>query len=117
MGAAGAAIDIQLISFTRNAQAAPLADGEVMNAGMPADHFAIGGDDFPARIGFRRALLLEIAVDEGRVVAVGDEANLLAVWLRRGRYAEFTRQFAHLRFLHAAQRKARARELLLLQAE
>ena len=56
-------------------------------------------DEFARRVRRRDSLLLEVAVDERRVVAVRHEANLLAVGLCGRRDAQFARQFAHLRLL------------------
>ena len=67
-----------------DAQSAALADGEVMDAGMLADNLAIGGDQLAGEIPARDALLVEIGVDEGGVIAIGDEANFLAIGLVGG---------------------------------
>ena len=65
----------------------------------------------------RDAALAEIGIDERRVVAVGDEADLLAIGLGGHRQSQLARQLAHLRLGVAAERKIRSRQLLLLQAE
>ena len=62
----------------RQAQALALADREAMHAGVRAEHAAVVVDH---RAGPRR--LRRLALDERRVVAVGHEADLLAVGLLR----------------------------------
>ena len=62
------------------------------------------------------ALLGQIGVNELLVVATGNEADLLRVWLlSHGRRQAVTmRQLAHLRLAQMTKRKSRAAELLLL---
>jgi hypothetical protein len=63
------------------------------------------------------ALLAEVGVDEGGVVAVGDETDLLGVVFGGDADAEFRGERAHLGLGHAAERKQRAGELFLPDAE
>ena len=70
------------------AEALALADGEALDAFVVADDLAGGGDEFACGVGERFALLVEVGLEEGVVVAAGDEADLLRVglrWRRRGR--------------------------------
>src|SRR5262249_11976446 len=59
-----------------------LSDCEVMHAVMRADDLAVGRHQLATQILARNSLLFEISIDELRVVAVGNEANLLAIGLR-----------------------------------
>ena len=76
---------------------------------------AVGRDDLAPRALARRTLLAEIGVDERGVVAVGHEANLLAVALSRHREAHLAGHLAHPRLPVLAQREQRPRQLLLRQ--
>ena len=96
----------------RHAQAAALADGEMDDAGMRAQHVAVEIDDLA---GFRRARLQPL--DHVRVVAGRHEADVLAVVLVGDREAELARQFARLGLAAFAERKAQHLELLARGAE
>src|SRR5579883_557949 len=84
---------------------------------MLADDAALGGDNFAARFPGGNPLLAEIGVDESGVVAVGNEADLLAIGLCRGWNRELARELADLRFFESAERKQGSRELRLCQSE
>ena len=58
-----------------------LSDGEVVNAAVLADDFAVGGDQLSGGIGQRLALLGQIGVEKVLVVAAGDKADFLRVGL------------------------------------
>ena len=79
---------------------------------MPSavDDFALGGTGV-------EALLPEIGVDEGGVVAVGDEADFLAVGLAGDGDAEAFGEIAHFGLRHRAEREEGAGELVLREAE
>ncbi len=96
---------------------APLADGEMMHARVLAQHAAVGVANFAVRFLRSDPALAEVSVDESRIVAVGNEANLLAVGLRGHRQSQLASQIAHLRLGVSAQGKIGAGQLLLLQAE
>ena len=99
------------------AEALALADGEVEDAVVAAEEFAAGGDEFPGGLRYLFALLFKIGGEELLVVAAGDEADLLRVGLLGQSQAVRTGDFADLGLGQAAQRKERARQLLLREAE
>ena len=66
-----------------HAQSLALAHGEVVNAAVLADDFAVGGDQFARGVGQRLALLRQIGVEKLLVVAAGDKADFLRVRLLR----------------------------------
>ena len=100
-----------------DAQTAALADGVMVDAVVPAYDLAFGGYDFAACVRPRGVLLLEIAVDERGVVAVGHKADFAALRLVGHAQAQLRGQLAHLALAHPAQREQRPRQLLLGQAE
>src|SRR5271165_2664212 len=100
-----------------HAESLALAHGEVVNATVLAEDFAVRGYEFTGGVGQSLALLGEIGVDEALVVAAGDEANFLRVGLLRERESVPASEFANFRLGHVAQRKHRAAQLLLSQAE
>ena len=93
-----------------------------MHAGVVAEHFPGRRDQLallvPAGV-FRRGqtLLQAIGFDELRVIAGGNEADLLAFRLFGDRQPRPARDFADFLLGRLAQREARARHLLLRQAE
>src|ERR1039458_959030 len=91
----------------RQAQSAALADGEMDDAGMRAQHMALEIDDLAS---FRRARLQ--ALDHVRVMAGRHEADVLAVMLVGNRQPELARQFARLGLAALAEREAQQVELL-----
>jgi hypothetical protein len=99
------------------AEALALTDGEGVDAGVVADDFAGGGDEFAGGVGEGFALLVEVGLEEGVVVAAGDEADLLGVWL--GGYVEagFGGHDADGGLVHLAEGEEGAGELLLREAE
>src|ERR1700686_3087253 len=100
-----------------NAESLALADGEVVNASVLAYDFAVCGDEIAGRLGQCLALLGEVGIDEALVVAARDEADFLRVRLLRESEAVMSREFADLGLGHVAERKDRAAQLLLRQAE
>ena len=64
-----------------DAEALALAYGEAVDARVMADDFAGGGDELAGGVGEVFALLVEVGLEEGVVVAAGDEADLLRVGL------------------------------------
>src|SRR5580704_4450569 len=96
---------------------APLADGEVMHARVFAEHVTLGVANLALRLFRSDATLAKVSVDECRVVAVGNEADLLAIRLGGDGQSQFASQFANLRLGVTSQRKIGARQLLLFQAE
>ena len=82
-----------------------------------ADDFAVGGHEFAGGVGQGLALLGEVGVDEALVVAAGDEADFLRVGLLGERESVLAGEFADLGLGHVAERKDRAAQLLLGQAE
>ena len=65
----------------------------------------------------RRRVAARCALDERGVVAVGDEADLLAVRLVGDRQAERARVLAHLGLVEVADREARARSCAWVERE
>src|SRR5665811_429374 len=92
---------------SRQAQSAALADGEMDDAGMRAQHMAVEIDDLA---GFRRARLEPL--DHVRIVPGRHKANVLAVMLVGNREPELARQFARLGLAALAEREAQQVELL-----
>src|SRR5947209_5975877 len=90
-----------------NSEPAPLADGEMDDAGMGAEH-AAGFVHDVARLGGAGSQ----ALDNVAIAAGGDEADVLAVLLLRDRKTEAARKLARLCLGHVAQRKAQELELL-----
>src|ERR1019366_1584180 len=87
----------------------------MVNAGMLTHHSAIGGDNLTLRFRPCDSLLLRITIDKPCVIAVGNETDFLAIGLGGGGNAQLASQSPHLRLLHTAQRKPRARQLILLE--
>src|SRR5208282_5334589 len=85
-----------------DAQSLALADGEVVNAPMLADHFAVGGHEVARGVGQTLAPLGEVGINEALVVAAGDEAYLLRVGLFGDGESVLVRQLADLRLGHVA---------------
>lgn len=92
--------------------AAALADGVVDDAVMLTQHAAVHMDDL-ARFGRIGAQL----ADDLGIIAVGHEADVLAVRLVGDGQAEFGCKLTHLRLGHAAKRKADEIELVLRGGE
>ena len=99
------------------AEALALADGEALDAFVVADDFAGGGDEFAGGVGEVFALLVEVGLEEGVVVAAGDEADLLRVGLRGYGEAGVGGHLADGGLLHLAEGEEGAAELLLREAE
>ena len=87
-------------------RSAPLADGEMNDALMPADDLAVEIDDVARLDRVRPQPADDIGIASGR-----HEADILAVLLVGNRQSEAARQFAGLRLGHVAQRKAQIIEL------
>ena len=99
------------------AEALALADGEALDAFVVADDFAGGGDEFAGGVGERFVLLVEVGLEEGVVVAAGDEADLLRVGLGCDVEAGLCGHDADGWLLHLAEREEGAGELVLREAE
>src|SRR5205085_5088613 len=82
-------------------------DGEMDDAGVPAEHAAGFVHDVARLSGAGSQALDNVAIAPG-----GDEADVLAVLLLRDGKTEAARKLARLRFGHVAQRKAQELELL-----
>ncbi len=89
----------------------------MMHALVLAQRAAVARDDRAARVWRLHAGLLHVRAQERRVIAVGNETDFLAVALFSHRQVEGPRQLAHRGLGHLAQRKQRARELRLGEAE
>ena len=100
-----------------HAQAAPLADGEVVDALVPADLGAVLQDDRAGPGGCVGGMIGDGLVDEPGVVAVGDEADLLALLLVGHGQADFGGEGPHLLLGEVAEREDDVPELVLLQVE
>src|SRR5579862_7380682 len=90
----------------REAETAALADGEMDDAVMMAQHPAVEVDDFARRRGARAQSL-----DDVRIMPARHEADVLAVLLVGDRKAEPARQFAGIRFAAIAERETQQIEL------
>src|ERR1700738_2940288 len=86
----------------RDAEAAPLPDGEVNDAVVAAEHAAVKIDDVAGRGGAGPQALDHVGVAPGR-----NEADVLAVVLLGHREIEAARERAGLGLGHLAERKAR----------
>ena len=75
---------------------------------MLAEHAAGQVDDLAGHLGLGAKL-----ADHAGIIAVGDEADVLAVGLGGDGEAQLGGDFAHLRLGHAAQREAQIIELVL----
>ena len=64
-----------------HAQSLALAHGEVMNAAVLADDFAVGGNQFTRRVRQGLALLRQVCVEKLLVVPAGNETDFLRVRL------------------------------------
>ena len=86
---------------------------------MVSDDLAGSCHHLSLAFGQRLALLCQISVNELLVVATGNEADLLRVWLlSHGRRQAVTmRQFAHLRLAQMTERKPSLAELVLSEAK
>ena len=74
--------DVERVS-AGEAETFALTDSEALDALVMADDLAGGADEFAGGVGERFALLVEVGLEEGVVVAAGDEADLLRVRLLR----------------------------------
>ena len=90
-----------------DAEAAALADGEIDDAVVPAEHAAVEIDDLAGLERVRLQPLDDVGVAAGR-----HEADVLAVMLVGDGEAEAARQLARLGLGHVAERKAHEVELL-----
>src|SRR5258707_1065947 len=88
-----------------------------MNSFVVSQNFAVSRDELAGGVRQRLALIGEIGVNEALVIAAGDKTNLLRIRLLGEREPVLAREFAHLRLIHLAQRKARAAELLLRETK
>src|ERR1700693_3794746 len=83
-----------------HAQSLALAHGEVVNAAVLADDFAICRDEIAGSIRQRLALLGEISIDKPLVVTAGDETDFLRVRLLCERKAMLAGKLADRRRPH-----------------
>src|SRR5258706_8435778 len=96
----------------RDAQALSLSHSEIDDAIMRSEYASIGVHDLARFPAFRP----QLANDRG-VVAGGNEANILAVRLRRHGKFEFGRQGARFGLRQIAERKAQKIELFLCRCK
>lgn len=87
-----------------------LADGIVDDTAVPADHISFRVDKISSL-----CLSPQLPFDHSCVVAVGNEADVLAVGFVRGHKTRIFRHPPHLRLRQPAQRHSRMRQLLLRQ--
>src|SRR5947209_8396100 len=80
-------------------QSAPLPDRKMMHAGMPTERASIHRNDLAPRRCLGRALLAQIGLQERCIVAVGNEADLLAVVLLGDRQSQAARNLANFRLI------------------
>jgi len=99
--------DVQRLGHPADLDPAALADGEMDDAAVLPEHLPAQVHDIPGRDGFRSQLL-----DQARIIAVGDEADVLAVGLGRHLQPGFRRDAPHLVLGHRAQWEAQIIELL-----
>src|SRR5581483_4932463 len=100
------------------AETLALADGEVVDAVVVAERFAgSGGDELAGGVGKVAALLVEVGLEELRVAATGDEADLLRVGLGGEREAGVGGDGADLGLVEVAEGEECVRELHLGEAE
>ena len=104
--------DIERFGLAADLESLALADGEMDDAAMLAEHAPVERDDLAALGGFGPDLL-----DDPGIVAVGYEADVLAVGLGRDREAHFGGELAHARLGQAAQGKAQVIELVVGRGE
>src|ERR1700733_2810943 len=88
-----------------------------MHASVFAQDAAGGVANLALRLLWSDAALAEVGIDEGRIIAIRDEANFLAIWLGGHRQSQFARQVPHLRLGVTAEGKIGLRQLLLFQTE
>src|SRR5258708_37610889 len=88
----------------RDAEALALADSEVVNAGVLADHFSVRGHKLAGRVGQSLATLGEGGINEALVIAAGDKADLLRIGLLGQSQTLPAGQFANLGLRDAAER-------------
>ncbi len=100
-----------------DAEALALAYGEALDAFVMADDFAGGSDEFACGVGQVFTLFVEVGLEEGVVVAAGDEADLLRVGLLGDGEACVGGHLADGWLLHLAEGEDGAAELLLREAE
>src|SRR5687768_2338259 len=100
----------------RDAKAASLADRVSMNSGMFANGFAGSVHDLATLRHFVGAIfMIEIAIDELRVLTIGDETYLLRLLLVGGVEVRIASDLAHFALEHLAEREVSARKLVLSQ--
>src|ERR1700692_1551246 len=88
-----------------------------MDAGMFANHFAIGCDHLSSNRYRLISLLGEIGFEKALIVAARDETNFLRIGLFSDYQLVLPGQFAHLGLGHTTERKQGATELLLRKAK
>ena len=100
-----------------DAEALALADGEVGDAVVMSDDFAVGSDEFAGGVRDGAALLFEVGSEELLVVAAGDEADFLGVGLFSEGQAGIASGDADVWLFHGAEGEEGAGELVLSEAE
>src|SRR4051812_16595533 len=88
-----------------------------MYPGVLSEDTAILAHNLTLHLTGLNSLLLEVGINERRIVAVRNEADLLTIALVRRRQTELVSERADLSLVEAAERKQRAGHLLLLQTE
>ena len=97
----------------RYAESPPLTDGEMVNAAVIPENVLVSVDDFT----HSRKPIGTDALDRRGVVALGNEADLLALGLLRRGESEGARFGTHCHLGEFAERKSDPSQLLLLQLE
>src|SRR5438477_10842170 len=93
--------DVERLALPADLDPAPLADGEMDHSAMPAEHPALEVDDLA-----RRLRLRPYTLHQRRVIAVGNEADVLAVGLGRHLQGKLGGNASNLVLGQVPQRKA-----------
>src|SRR3546814_3533535 len=100
--------DIERLGLSADLDPAPLPDGIMDEALVRAEYAAVDMDDVAPIVGLGAQLL-----DQRRIIAIGDEADVLAVGLARDAEPQLARDLAHHALFEPPPRKAQAVELVL----
>ena len=100
-----------------DAETLALAYGEVVDAGVSAEDFAGGSDELAGQVRHGLILLREVGAQEGLVVAIGDEADLLRVGLGGDFEAGLGSEDADVWLTHFTEGEQGVGELVLRQAK
>src|SRR3546814_2888901 len=98
--------DVERFGLAADLDSAPLADGEMDQPSMLAELAPCLVDDIARCVRLGPELL-----HQRRIIAIGDEADVLAVGLGGDPQAQFGRDLAHPRLGQRAERAAKALEL------